>query len=130
METSMSRRGALTVIAGGLATVAAIPTEGARAAGASPRPDFAAVAAWEDATSAAAARGEAWVKDAKQLGFCVQLAVWQAEEAGAVALLPSLRAALAEAEALHAARSSTFQAWADAAWSLPELSPWPAEPWV
>ncbi len=129
METSMSRRGALSVIAGGLATAAAFPTEGTVATSPLPRPDFAAVLRWEEALADAGTRGEAWVKEAKQLCFCIQLAVWQAQEIGEAALLESLRSVLVEAEALHAARSSTFQAWADEAWALPDLAPLPAEPW-
>ncbi len=98
-------------------------------AAAVPRRDMAALTAWEDALADASLRGEAWVKDMKQMHLCVQLAVWQAEEMGEVALLQSLRPVLAEAEAVHAARSATFQRWADEAWNLPDLAPLPAEPW-
>ncbi len=92
-------------------------------------PDRAALLAWEDALADAGTRGESWVKDAKQLCFCVQLAVWQAQETGALALLASLQTALAEADAIHKGRSATFQSWADVAWNLPDLAPLPSEPW-
>ncbi|MDP9358638.1 MAG: hypothetical protein M3R02_25830 [Chloroflexota bacterium] len=94
------------------------------------QPDRAALFAWEGATTAADARGLAWVKEAKQMHICVQLAVWQAEEIGEVALLESLRSVLAGAEALHEGRAATFQRWADQAWNLPDLAPLPAEPWA
>ncbi len=105
-------------------------TANASVASPSPRPDFAAVLRWEEALQAADARGLAWVEDAKQMYLCVQLAVWQAEEIGEVALLESLRSVLAGAEALHEGRAATFQRWADQAWNLPDLAPLPAEPWA
>ncbi len=131
MNTIISRRdvvkiGTGVVVGAGLAGGTA-PVEAAVAV---PRRDMAALTAWEDALADAGTRGESWVKDAKQVGFCVQLAVWQAEAMGEVALLQSLRLVLAEAEALHAARSATFRSWVDQAWSLPDLAPLPAEPWA
>ncbi len=93
-------------------------------------PDRAALLAWEDALADAGTRGESWVKEAETLAFCVQLAVWQAEEMEAVALLESLRPALAETEAIQTERSATFQRWADEAWNLPDLAPLPTEPWA
>ncbi len=120
------KAGAGFVVGAGIVGGAA-PVEAAIAV---PRRDMAALTAWEDALADAGTRGESWVEDAKQMYLCVQLAVWQAEEMGEVALLQSLRPVLAEAEALHAARSSIFQAWADEAWALPDLAPLPPEPWT
>ncbi len=130
MSTTTTRRdlvkaGAGFVIAGALTSTAA-PVEAGIAV---PHRDMAALTAWEDALADASLRGEAWVKDMKQMCFCVQLAVWQAEEIGEVALLQSLRPVLAEAEALHEGRSATFQRWADEAWTLPDLAPLPPAPW-
>ncbi|MDP9359251.1 MAG: hypothetical protein M3R02_28995 [Chloroflexota bacterium] len=98
-------------------------------AAAVPRRDMATLTAWEDALADASTRGEAWGQDAKQMYLCVQLAVWQAEEMGEVALLASLQTTLGEADALHEGRFATFQSWADVAWNLPDLAPLPAEPW-
>ncbi len=130
MNTTATRRDVVK-IATGLVIGAALAggTAPLEVVGAVPRRDMAALTAWEDALADAGTRGESWVKEAKQMCFCVQLAVWQAEEMGEVALLESLRSVLAEAEALHAARSSSFQAWADEAWALPDLAPLPADPW-
>ncbi len=108
-------------LAGGTAPVEAAPVATS---------DFSAIVAWEQALQAADARGLAWVADAKQLAFCVQLAVWQAQETGAPALLASLQTTLREAEALHEGRSAMFQRWSDVAWALPDLAPLPAEPWA
>ncbi len=131
MTTSINRRdlvkqGAAVVIGAGLAG----GTVETGAAGQRSREAFERVLVWEDALADAGMRGESWVKDTKQMYFCVQLAVWQAEAIGEVALLQSLRPVLAEADALHEGRSVTFQRWADQAWSLPDLAPLPAEPWA
>ncbi len=92
--------------------------------------EMAAITRWEDALADAGTRGESWVKQAWMLRSFVEVAAWQAEEAGEPSLLASLRTALAEADALHAQRLTTFQRWADAAWSLPDLAPLPPEPWT
>ncbi|MDP9356470.1 MAG: hypothetical protein M3R02_14525 [Chloroflexota bacterium] len=130
MTSTITRRDAIKITAGlviGTGLIDGMPP--VEAAIAVPRRDMAALTAWEDALADASLRGEAWVKDMKQMHLCVQLAVWQAEEMGEGALLQSLRPVLAEAEAVHAARSATFQRWADEAWNLPDLAPLPAEPW-
>ncbi len=130
MTSTITRRDAIKITAGlviGTGLIDGMPP--VEAAIAVPRRDMAALTAWEDALADAGTRGESWVKEAKQMCFCVQLAVWQAEEMGEVALLQSLQTTLGEAEALHAARSATFRSWADEAWSLPDLAPLPAEPW-
>ncbi len=94
------------------------------------RRDMAALTAWEDALADADTRGEAWVQEARHLYCFVLFALQQAEAAGASVLQESLRPALAEAEAIQTERSAIFRAWADEAWSLPDLAPWPPEPWV
>ncbi len=109
-------------LAGGTAPVEAV--------GAVPRQDMAALTAWEDVLADASIRGQAWVQEGRYLYCFVLFALQQAEAAGASVLLDSLRPALAEAEAIHEARSTIFQAWADAAWALPDLAPLPPEPWA
>ncbi len=91
--------------------------------------DRAALLAWENAITDASTRGEAWVQEARHLYCFVLFALQQAEAAGASVLLESLRPALAETETIQTERSAIFRAWADEAWSLPDLAPWPAEPW-
>ncbi len=91
--------------------------------------DRAALLAWENAITDASTRGEAWVREARHLYCFVLFALQQAEAAAESVLLESLRPALAEVEAIQTERLATFQAWADEAWALPELAPWPPEPW-
>ncbi len=126
MTSTITRRDAIKVGAGfvigaGLAGGAA-PVEAAHS-------DRAALLAWENAITDASTRGEAWVQEARHLYCFVLFALQQAEAAAASVLLESLRPALAEAEAIQTERLATFQAWADEAWALPELAPWPPEPW-
>ncbi len=91
--------------------------------------DRAALLAWENAITDASTRGEAWVQEARHLYCFVLFALQQAEAAAESVLLESLWPALTQAEALQMERLATFQAWADEAWALPELVPWPPEPW-
>ncbi len=98
-------------------------------AAAVPRRDMATLTAWEDALRDADQRGATWANEARILRDLIQVAIWQAEEAGTPGLAAPLAALMAEAESVHAARSATFQRWAAVAWDLPDLAPLPPEPW-
>ncbi len=130
MDTNMSRRGALTMIAGGLATVAALPTEGTSAASSSPGPDFAAVLRWEEALAAADKQGERWVEEARILKAFLITAAAQAEDVGLPAVAASLRPQIAEADKTYQEREELFAHWAHQAWSLPDLGLVPPRPWA
>ncbi|MDP9357324.1 MAG: hypothetical protein M3R02_18955 [Chloroflexota bacterium] len=99
------------------------------AAGASPRPDFAAVLRWEEALAAADKQGERWVEEAHILRCLLTVAANLAEETGIPAIADPLRAMVADVEAVHAEREEEYAAWGAQAWYAPDLGLLPPMPW-
>ncbi len=131
MSTTTTRRdlvkaGAGFVIAGALTNTAAETG----AASPSPRPDMAAIVAWERALQAADDEGARWVGQAHILRAFLVAATDQAEQAGLPSVAASLRPQIAELDEIHQAREEAFASWAFAAWALPDLGMIPPRPWA